>query len=50
MNYARNHTAAKETVAAIEAVGSRALAVQAVLDDEAPVRALFDATLAAFGK
>lgn len=50
VNYARNHTAAKETVAAIEAEGSPALAVQAVLDGEAPVRALFDATLAAFGQ
>jgi 3-oxoacyl-[acyl-carrier protein] reductase len=50
VNYARNHTAAKETVAAIEAEGSRALAVQALLDGEAPVRALFDATLAAFGQ
>lgn len=50
VNYARNHTAAKETIAAIEAEGSRALAVQALLDGEAPVRALFDATLAAFGQ
>ena len=30
VNYARNHDAAKETVAAIEAMGSRALTVQAV--------------------
>jgi len=37
-------------VSAIEAEGSRALAVQARLDGDAPVRALFEATLAAFGR
>ncbi|WOH53097.1 SDR family oxidoreductase [Bradyrhizobium sp. sBnM-33] len=50
VNYAHNHSAAKETVAAIEAGGSRALAVQAELNGEAAVRALFDAALAAFGR
>jgi 3-oxoacyl-[acyl-carrier protein] reductase len=50
VNYAHNHTAAKETVAAIEAEGSRALAVQAELNGEAAVRALFDAALTAFGR
>lgn len=38
VNYARNHAAAKETVANIETDGGRALAVQALLDGEAPVR------------
>ena len=50
VNYARNHDAAKETVAAIEAAGSRALAVQALLDGAAPVRTLFEKALSAFGR
>lgn len=50
VNYARNHAAAQETVAIIETDGGRALAVQALLDGEAPVRALFDAAIAAFGR
>ncbi len=50
VNYARNHTTAKETAAAIETAGGRALAVPLLLDGEAPVRALFDAAIAAFGR
>ena len=50
VNYARNHDTAKATVAAIEAAGGRGLAVQALLDGAAPVRALFEATLSAFGR
>ena len=50
VNYAQNHAAAAETVSTIEAAGSRALAVQVRLDGDAPVRALFEATLAAFGR
>jgi 3-oxoacyl-[acyl-carrier protein] reductase len=50
VNYAANHAAAKETVAAIEAEGGHALAFQARLDGEAPVRALFDAAFNAFGR
>ena len=50
VNYARNHDAARDTVAAIEAMGGRALAVQASLDGAAPVRALFEQALSAFGR
>ena len=50
VNYARNHETAKDTVAAIEAMGGRAIAVQASLDGAAPVRALFEQTLSAFGR
>ena len=50
VNYANNDAAAKETVAAVEAEGSRALAVKSRLDGEAAVRALFEATLSAFGR
>lgn len=50
VNYAENDAAASETVAKIEAAGSRALAIKRKLDGEAPVRALFDETLGAFGR
>lgn len=50
VNYASNDAAAAETVAAIEAAGGRGKAVKESLDGEAPVRRLFEATLAAFGR
>ncbi|MBM3534306.1 MAG: SDR family oxidoreductase [Alphaproteobacteria bacterium] len=50
VNYASNHEAAAETVAAIEAAGGKALGVQQRLDGEASVRALFDAAIEAFGR
>lgn len=50
VNYASNDAAAADTVAAIEAGGGRALAVRSRLDGETPVRVLFDATFAAFGR
>jgi 3-oxoacyl-[acyl-carrier protein] reductase len=50
VNYAGNHAAAAETVAAIEAAGGKARAIQGKLDGEASVRALFEAALAAYGR
>lgn len=50
VNYASNHAAANETVAAIEAAGGRAVAVQAPLDGEPPVRLLFETALTTFGR
>jgi 3-oxoacyl-[acyl-carrier protein] reductase len=50
VNYASNEAAARDTVAAIEARGCRALAVKGRLHDAASVAALFDMTRAAFGR
>ena len=50
VNYARNQRAANDTVAAIEAMGGKALAVQALLDGAAPVRTLFEKTMSAFSR
>lgn len=50
VNYATNHAAAAATVAAIEAAGGKAKAIQGKLDGEASVKGLFEATLAAFGR
>ena len=49
VNYAERADAAAEVVAAIEAAGGRALAVQERLDGPEPVRRLFEATIEAFG-
>ena len=49
VNYRRDEQAAQETVAAIEAVGARALAVQASLSELEGADALADAALEAFG-
>lgn len=50
VNYAGNAAAAQETVAAIEAAGGRAVAVQADVSDEGQVAALFDEALRRFGR
>jgi 3-oxoacyl-[acyl-carrier protein] reductase len=50
VNYASNEAAARDTVAAIEAAGSRALAMKGKLHDAGSVAALFDATRAEFGR
>ena len=50
VNYASNKRAADETVAAIQAMGSPAQAFCKKLDGAAPVRELFAATAAAFGR
>ena len=50
VNYATRSDAADEVVAAVQAAGSRAIAVQGVLDGPGPVRALFDAARDAFGR
>jgi 3-oxoacyl-[acyl-carrier protein] reductase len=49
VSYAGNPTPAKEAVAAIEAAGGTAMAVEADVADEAEVSALFDATRQAYG-
>jgi 3-oxoacyl-[acyl-carrier protein] reductase len=45
VNYRRDEDAARETVAAIEAAGGRAVAYQASIDDEAADRAMVDAVV-----
>jgi 3-oxoacyl-[acyl-carrier protein] reductase len=45
VNYRRDEDAARDTVAAIEAAGGRAVAYQASVDDEAADRAMVDAVL-----
>jgi 3-oxoacyl-[acyl-carrier protein] reductase len=47
--YAASHAAAKETVAAAEARGARAIAMPADVADEGAVAKLFDAAQSAFG-
>jgi 3-oxoacyl-[acyl-carrier protein] reductase len=49
-SYRGNEAAAKETVAAVEALGRRALAVQGDVSDPAAAEAVVAAGLAAFGK
>lgn len=49
VNYFRNRSAAEETVAAIEALDRRAIAVKAHVGDEAKIAQLFAATCAEFG-
>lgn len=49
VNYLRDESAAREVVAHIESHGSRALAVQADVSNEAQVQAMFARMLAAFG-
>ena len=48
--YAGREEAARETVAACEALGAKALAVQCNVADEAQVKALMDAAVQAFGR
>lgn len=50
INYVSNESAARETVAAVEAAGGRAIARQGDVAREADVVALFDAALEAFGR
>ncbi|KMZ13211.1 Dehydrogenase [Candidatus Burkholderia humilis] len=50
VNYASNASAADETVAAVQAAGGKAIAIQGDVSDEAAIIALFDATEKAFGK
>ncbi|GAA4332869.1 SDR family oxidoreductase [Pigmentiphaga soli] len=50
VNYAGNAAKARETVAAIEAGGGRAVAIQADVADPASVAALFDGARQAFGR
>ena len=45
VNYRRDEDAARDTVAAIEAAGGRAIAYQASVDDEAADRAMVEAVL-----
>ena len=49
VNYATSEDAAKEVVAAIEAAGSKALAIKANVSNEAEVQAMFKAMFDAFG-
>jgi 3-oxoacyl-[acyl-carrier protein] reductase len=49
-SYRGNETAASETVAAVEALGRRAIAVQGDVKDPATAEALVKATIDAFGK
>jgi len=49
VNYRRDEDAARETVAAIEAAGGRAVAIQASVSELEQVDALADAALEAFG-
>ena len=48
--FAGNESAARETVAACEALGAKALAVQCNVADEAQAQALMDAAVQAFGR
>ena len=48
--FAGNESAARETVAACEALGAKALAVQCNVADEAQAKALMDAAVQAFGR
>jgi 3-oxoacyl-[acyl-carrier protein] reductase len=50
VNYAGNAASAADTVAAIEAAGGRAVAMQADISDAASVAQLFGDTLEAFGR
>lgn len=50
VNYAGNRGKAEDTVAAIEKLGRRAVAVQADVGDERDVERLFDTALEAFGR
>jgi 3-oxoacyl-[acyl-carrier protein] reductase len=50
LNYSRDRAAADETVRTIEALGRRALAVQADVSQVADVERLFTTALAAFGR
>jgi NAD(P)-dependent dehydrogenase (short-subunit alcohol dehydrogenase family) len=49
VNYRRDEEAARDTVAAIEAAGGRAIAYQASVDDEAADRAMVEAVVADLG-
>ena len=49
VNYRRDEDAARDTVAAIEAAGGRAIAYQASVDDEAADRAMVEAVLEDLG-
>lgn len=49
VNYTRNQAAAQDTVAAIESLGGRALALQADVAQEAQVIAMFEALTQAYG-
>jgi 3-oxoacyl-[acyl-carrier protein] reductase len=50
VNYAGNEAAANEAVAAVEAAGGLAVAIQADVSDRSQVNRLFDETLGRFGK
>ncbi len=50
VNYSGNHEAARETVAAVEAAGGRAVAVQADVGRVGDIQRLFDAAFEHFGK
>lgn len=50
INYAGSEGAAKETAAAVEAAGGRAIVVQGDVSEEAAVLRLFDAAADAFGR
>lgn len=50
LNYARDKAAADETLANIEAMGVKVIAVQADVSKVAEIEKLFDAAIAAFGK
>jgi len=49
VNYAGNSAGTIPVIAAIEAAGGRAIAVQADVSDEAQVEAMFDKMMAEFG-
>jgi NAD(P)-dependent dehydrogenase (short-subunit alcohol dehydrogenase family) len=50
VNYATNASAADETVAAVQAAGGKAIAIQGDVCDEAAIIGMFDATEEAFGQ
>ncbi|MDR5732349.1 SDR family oxidoreductase [Caballeronia sp. LZ025] len=50
VNFATNASAADETVAAVQAAGGKAIAIQGDVCDEAATIAMFDATEEAFGQ
>lgn len=50
VNYSSSRTQATDVVAEVEALGARALAVQADVADDAAVRAMVDAVAASFGR